>query len=42
VAVASASRIAGFLSAIAAGPFAWLYNHKATAASGEGAAGLGT
>jgi hypothetical protein len=39
---ADASRIAGFLSAIAAGPFARLYNDKATAASGEGAAGLRT
>jgi hypothetical protein len=39
---ASASRIAGFLSAIAADPFERLYNDKATAASGEGAAGLRT
>jgi hypothetical protein len=39
---ANASRIAGFLSTIAAGPFAQLYDDKATAASGEGAAGLRT
>jgi hypothetical protein len=39
---ADAFGIAGFLSAIAAGPFEWLYDDKATAASGEGAAGLRT
>jgi hypothetical protein len=39
---ANASRIAGFLSAVAAGTFARLYNDRAAAASGEGAAGLRT
>ena len=42
VAEANASRIAGFLGAIATGPFARLYRDKATAAPGEGAAGLST
>jgi hypothetical protein len=39
---ANAGRIAGLLSAIAAGPFARLYDEKAAPASGEGAAGLPT
>jgi hypothetical protein len=37
---ANASRIAGFLSAVATGPFAGLYDDKAAPASSDGAAGL--
>jgi hypothetical protein len=37
---ANAAGIAGFLNAIAAGPFARLYDQRATAALGEGADGL--
>ena len=39
---ADASRIAGFLSAIAEGPFVRLYDDKAKAAPGEGADGRRT
>jgi hypothetical protein len=40
VSEANASRIAGFLSAIAEGPLTRLYEDRATAASGDGANGL--